>query len=308
MSTLFRAALASGRIIVFDGAMGTMLAERGVEPGSGANIINPAAVQAVHQAYRGAGAEVLTTNTFDIKPQMPLAGANAMRNLDALCKLACQYARDAAIGAYVAGDIGSRGAVLAASGGTFSEATVFASLQQTARLLADNGVDIFIVETMTDVREMELAIGACKAVAKRTGRDIPIAATMSFDPSKRGGFRTNMGVSPVEAARAMDGAGADIIGANCGSVTPEQMAEIVREFKSATNKPILIQPNAGVPELQAGQTIFRLAPEAFGEGMKRVLEAGAQLVGGCCGTTPEHIRRLRQTVDAFEARKPQMQS
>jgi 5-methyltetrahydrofolate--homocysteine methyltransferase len=128
-------------------------------------------------------------------------------------------------------------------------------------------------------------------------KEVPVAATMSFDPSLQGGFRTNMGVSPSVAAEAMIAAGADIIGANCGSVTPEQMAEIVREFKRATNKPILIQPNAGVPELQAGQTIFRLGPEAFAEGMKRVLGAGAQLVGGCCGTTPEHIRRLRQAVE-----------
>ena len=95
----------------------------------------------------------------------------------------------------------------------------------------------------------------------------------------------------------MIAAGADIIGANCGSVTPEQMAEIVREFRRATDKPILIQANAGVPELQAGKTIFRLSPEEFAAGMKHVLDAGAQLVGGCCGTTPEHIRCLRQAVE-----------
>jgi 5-methyltetrahydrofolate--homocysteine methyltransferase len=106
----------------------------------------------------------------------------------------------------------------------------------------------------------------------------------------------SLSVSPPVAAEAMIAAEADIIGANCGSVTPAQMAEIVREFKRATDKPILVQPNAGVPELRAGKTIFRLAPQAFAEGMKRVLEAGARLVGGCCGTTPEHIRCLRQAV------------
>jgi 5-methyltetrahydrofolate--homocysteine methyltransferase len=150
---------------------------------------------------------------------------------------------------------------------------------------------------MSDTGEMTLAVQACREAARKANRDIPVAASMAFDPSKQGGFRTNMGVSPSAAAEAMVAAGADIIGANCGSVTPEQMAEIVREFRSVTKQhPILAQPNAGVPELQAGQTVFRLAPEAFAAGMLKVRAAGAQLVGGCCGTTPEHIRCLRQAL------------
>jgi 5-methyltetrahydrofolate--homocysteine methyltransferase len=166
-----------------------------------------------------------------------------------------------------------------------------------ANLLAKYGVDLFIVETMSDGSEMMLAVNACREAARKANRDIPIAASMAFDPSRQGGFRTNMGVSPSAAAEAMIAAGADIIGANCGSVTPEQMAEIVREFRSVTKQhPILAQPNAGVPELQAGQTVFRLAPEAFAAGMLKVRAAGAQLLGGCCGTTPEHIRCLRQAL------------
>jgi 5-methyltetrahydrofolate--homocysteine methyltransferase len=296
MSGEFRKALESGRIIVFDGAMGTELAARGVEPGLIANVTNPTTVLAVHRAYREAGADVLITNTFGVSAEMATAGAKTTKDLENICQKACQFAREAAADdGYVAGDIGPTGKLLEPYG-TFSDATLFDAFRQTARLLAAGGVDFFIVETMSDSEEMRLAVHACREAARMAARDIPIAASMAFDPCRQGGFRTNMGVSPSEAAEAMIAAGADIIGANCGSVTPEQMAEIVREFQRATDKPILAQPNAGVPELQAGQTIFRLAPKEFADGMKLVLKAGARLVGGCCGTTPEHIRRLRQAV------------
>jgi 5-methyltetrahydrofolate--homocysteine methyltransferase len=292
MSGEFRKALESGAIIVFDGAMGTQFAARGVEPGLVANVANPMAVQAVHHAYREAGADVLMTNTFTAS-RPAVARSGEANDLPRYVSEACKLARKAlGGGGFVAGDVGPTGELLEPYG-TMTEEAVRAAFEEAARLLAAEGVDLFVVETMSDAREMTLAVRACRLAAK----EVPVAATMSFDPSLQGGFRTNMGVSPSVAAEAMIAAGADIIGANCGSVTPEQMAEIVREFKRATNKPILIQPNAGVPELQAGQTIFRLGPEAFAEGMKRVLGAGAQLVGGCCGTTPEHIRRLRQAVE-----------
>jgi 5-methyltetrahydrofolate--homocysteine methyltransferase len=300
MTSRFRTALERGGVIVFDGAMGTMLAALKGERGAIVSITGPATVPAIHRAYRKAGADVLITNTFDVNSQMR-ADAGTRKLLEIACLAAYQDAREAAGGGgFVAGDMGPMG-VLLEPHGTAQDADMRSVFQSTARILADCGVDLFIVETMTDAREMALAVEACREAASKAGRDIPVAASMAFDPSRQGGFRTNMGVSPAEAARAMVEAGADIIGANCGSVTPEQMAEIVREFRRATNKPILIQPNAGVPELQAGQTIFRLAPEEFAEGMKHVLEAGAQLVGGCCGTTPQHIHCLWQTVQEFEA-------
>jgi 5-methyltetrahydrofolate--homocysteine methyltransferase len=258
-------------------------------------------VLAVHRAYREAGADVLITNTFGVNRQvLGIRGdsdANTRYLLPDACKSACELARESVVGGgFVAGDFGPTGDLLVPYG-TMQEEKMRSIFLVTAGLLAKYGVDLFIVETMSDVREMTLAVQACREAASKAARDIPVAASMAFDPSKQGGFRTNMGVSPAQAAQAMVAAGADIIGANCGSVTPEQMAEIVREFRSVTTQhPILAQPNAGVPELQAGQTIFRLAPEAFAEGMMHVLDAGAQLAGGCCGTTPEHIRRLRQAM------------
>jgi 5-methyltetrahydrofolate--homocysteine methyltransferase len=280
----FRAALASGRIIFFDGAMGTMLAT-GLAPDE------------VLRAYVRAGADVLITNTFDVNRQILAANSEAREALRVACKKACADAREAAGGGrFAAGDMGPSGALLEPYG-TTGEATLFDAFDQTARLLGESGVDLFIVETMTDAREMKLAVEACRTAARGLNREIPVAASMAFDPSRRGGFRTNMGVSPAEAASAMAAAGADVIGANCGSVTPEQMAEIVGEFRRATPLPILAQPNAGVPELRAGRTVFRLAPEAWAAGMLKVKEAGAQLLGGCCGTTPEHIRCLRQAVE-----------
>jgi 5-methyltetrahydrofolate--homocysteine methyltransferase len=282
----------SAGIIIFDGAMGTQLTARGAVSGPAANVNAPEIVLAVHRAYREAGADVLMTNTLTAS-RPALARSGEADELPRYVSEACKLTRQALGGSgYVAGDVGPTGELLEPYG-TMTEDAMRAAFEEVARLLAAGGVDLFVVETMSDVREVTLAVQACRAAA----RDLPIAATMSFDPSRRGGFRTNMGVSPTEAGRAMIAAGADIIGANCGSVTPGQMAEIVREFRRATPGPILIQANAGVPELQAGKTIFRLSPEEFADGMKRVLDAGAQLVGGCCGTTPEHIRRLRQAVD-----------
>ncbi len=308
MSGEFRTRLESGGIIVFDGAMGTMLRARGIEPGVAAGITEaPATVAAIHRAYREASAEVLITNTFDLNSQMRgthgLLDAGTKIALSIECQGSCSDAREAARGpdaaggeGFVAGDMGPIGALLEPYG-TMTEEAMRAPFAETARLLAAGGVDLFIVETMSDAREMALAVSACREAARKAQRDIPVAASMAFDPSKQGGFRTSMGVSPAKAAQAMVEAGADIIGANCGSVTPEQMAEIVREFRSVTKRhPILIQPNAGVPELQKGQTVFRLAPEAFAAGMLKVVAAGAQLVGGCCGTTPKHIRCLRQAL------------
>jgi 5-methyltetrahydrofolate--homocysteine methyltransferase len=216
---------------------------------------------------------------------------------------ACALAREAlGGGGYVAGDVGPTGELLEPYG-TMTEEAMRAAFGETARLLAAGGVDLFVVETMSDARKITLAVQACREAARDAARDIPIAASMAFDPSRQGGFRTNMGVSAAEAARTMTAAGADIVGANCGSVTPHQMAELVREFRSATDKPILIQANAGVPELQAGETVFRLAPEAYAAGMLEVIAAGARLVGGCCGTTPEHIRCLRQALEVQTAKR-----
>jgi 5-methyltetrahydrofolate--homocysteine methyltransferase len=280
--------------------MGTQLTARGAKSGPAANVQAPETVLAVHRAYREAGTDVLLTNTFTAS-RPALARSGEADELTRYVSAACALAREAlGGGGYVAGDVGPTGELLEPYG-TMTEEAMRAAFGETARLLAAGGVDLFVVETMSDAREMTLAVQACREAAREAARDIPVAASMAFDPSRQGGFRTNMGVSAAEAARTMTAAGADIVGANCGSVTPHQMAELVREFRGATDKPILIQANAGVPELQAGETVFRLAPEAYAAGMIEVIAAGARLVGGCCGTTPEHIRCLRQALELQNA-------
>ena len=315
MPASFREILRSDRIMFFDGGMGTQLTERGAERSPAANVHAPDAVLAVHRAYREAGADVLLTNTLTAS-RPALARSGEADQLARYVAAGCALARKAAalagpfdgaqgrpafgseaqarrengrMGGFVAGDIGPAGELLEPYG-TMTEAAMRAAFEETARLLAAGGVDLYVVETMSDIREMTLAVAACRAAAK----ELPVAATMAFDPSRQGGFRTSMGVSPTDAARAMAAAGADIVGANCGAITPEQMAEVVREFRRATGRPvtILAQPNAGLPELRAGQTVFGLSPEAFAAGMMQVLAAGARLVGGCCGTTPAHIAAL----------------
>ena len=215
--------------------MGTQLTARGVKPGPAANVDAPEIVLAVHRAYREAGAEVLMTNTLTAS-RPALARSGEADELARYVSEACALARKAlGGGGYVAGDIGPTGELLEPYG-TMTEEAMRAAFEETARLLAAGGVDLFMVETMSDAREMTLAVQACREAAREAGRDIPVAASMAFDPSRQGGFRTNMGVSAAEAAQAMVAAGADIIGANCGSVTPEQMAEIVREFRRVTKQ------------------------------------------------------------------------
>ena len=206
------------------------LVARGIEPGLAANVAAPESVLAVHRAYREAGAEVLITNTFGVNGHMR-ADAETRKALSDQCRAAYDHAREAAGGGFVAGDMGPTG-VLLVPYGTAKLSEMDAVFKSAAALLARCGVDLFIVETMSDNSEMMLAVNACREAARKSRRDIPVAASMAFDPSKQGGFRTNMGISPAKAAKAMVEAGADIIGANCGSVTPEQMAEIVREFRA----------------------------------------------------------------------------
>ena len=288
----FLQALRDGKVIFFDGGMGTELAARGAPPSAVSTLDAPEAVLAVLRDYRQAGADVLLTNTFGAN-EPSLARAGRTQDLERCVAESVRIAREALQGGpgWLAGDIGPSGEFLEPYG-SFTPERMKAVFEQPARLLAEAGVDLFIVESMSHAGEMALAVQACRAVAP----ELPIVASMAFDPA-RGGFRTNTGLEAGAAAKAMAEAGADIIGANCGSVTPLQMIEIVRAFRAVTDRPILIQANAGLPELLGGRTVYRLAPEAFASNIVEALRAGAGLAGGCCGTTPAHIRALRQAVE-----------
>ena len=162
-----------------------------------------------------------------------------------------------------------------------------------ARALLAGGVDGIIVETMSALDEAVAAVQAARDAGAPS-----VIASMAFDRVKTGALRTMMGVAPADAARALLAAGADVVGANCGTrMSLPDFAEITTLFRAAVDAPIIIQPNAGQPELVAGAVVYPLGPEAFADGMRQVIGAGANLVGGCCGTTPAHIAALRVVID-----------
>ncbi len=287
MARDFAKRLASGEIVLFDGGMGTEIAARGGTPGAASNVECPEIVLAIQREYAQAGAQVITANTFGAN-RLALAKGGAADRTREFIEAACRLGRKAAGRArFLAGDIGATGEFLEPYGAVTAEA-MRACFEEAARALAENGADLFLVETLSEAQELTLAVRACKAVAP----GLAVAATMSFDPV-RDDFRTNTGLTAAAAARAMTDAGADVIGANCGTVTPERMPELVARMRAASDRPILIQANAGLPELRQGRTAYGLSPEDFAAGMAAAVQAGAQLAGGCCGTTPAHIAALR---------------
>jgi 5-methyltetrahydrofolate--homocysteine methyltransferase len=158
----------------------------------------------------------------------------------------------------------------------------------------DGGIDGIIIETMSAVEELVIAVRAARAAGAPL-----VIASMAFDGLPNGNIRTMMGVSPEKAAQAAVEAGADIVGANCGTrMTAGDFARVVAEFRQASDRPIMIQANAGSPELVDGRAVYRLTPDAFAEGMRDVVVAGANIVGGCCGTTPAHVAALARHLNA----------
>ena len=285
----FSESVREGRILIFDGAMGTQLEERGVHPGPEANVKSPSMVLDVHKAYIMAGANVLITNTLTAN-RLALERSGTVEHILEYNTAGVRLCREAAGDtAYVAGDIGTTGQFLEPYG-DYTEAQFHEVFSEQAKVLADAGVDVIIIETMTDLNEMAVAIKACKSAVT-----VPVIASMSFD-SGAAGYRTMMGNDVETCARRMLEAGADIIGANCGGITPDEMAEVIAVMRRITSGPIIAEPNAGVPELIDGRARFNLGPEGFAEGAMKCVEAGAQLIGGCCGTSPEHIAALKKAV------------
>jgi 5-methyltetrahydrofolate--homocysteine methyltransferase len=192
--------------------------------------------------------------------------------------------------AFVSASCGPSGKLLVPYGDTEPD-VIFESFRRQLEAAVEAGVDVVCVETMTDLAEASLAIKAARSVSST----VPIMATMTFDPGPRGYF-TVMGVSVEAAAKGLEEAGADIVGSNCGNGI-EKMVEIAGELKRFTKLPILIQSNAGMPELRDGVPVYPESPEFMAEKAKALVDMGVAVIGGCCGTTPEHIRALRAMVD-----------
>lgn len=282
--------LESGRVVVFDGGMGTQLAQRGAPSGGAANIEAPDAVTAVHRAYVDAGANVIITNTFCMnKPYIEKQRIG--REVGEINRAGVALARRAAgDGVAVLGDIGPTGLMLPPVGGA-TVAEMHEALLEQARALADAGVDGFIVETMIDVNEAAAAVRACVENFR-----LPVVASMTYATAKGGG-RTTMGHRAADCAAALEAAGAAVLGSNCGDLDPAETAVVVEAYLSASKLPVLVEPNAGKPRVGAdGGTVYDMAPGDFAEGVLKCVAAGARLAGGCCGTTPEHIRALAAAV------------
>lgn len=276
------AALEEKEILLLDGAMGTELDKRGLMSRSTTNLDARDAVLAIHGQYVQSGSHALTTNTLTMN-RVFVDTHGISVSLRDVNRAGAELARQAAgKDRYVLGDIGSTGQLLEPYG-TFKESQFYDAFREQAEILAASGVDGFVIETMFDLREAACALRACKE-----STPLPAIVTMAFATEQKGG-RTIMGNSAEQCAKGLTDAGADAVGANCGDLDPSQMAVVVALLKAATSLPIVVQPNAGKPKLIGDRTVFEMAPVPFAAGIAECLQAGAQLIGGCCGTTPEHI-------------------
>ena len=267
--------------VLLDGAMGTQLGERGLEPGGQNNLTHPEAVRDVHRAYLRAGCHATITNTLTMN-RIYIETHHVGVEVQAVNLAGAELARQAVDGQYVLGNLSSTGQLLEPYG-TYKESAFYETFKEQAEILAEAGADGLIIETMMDLREALCALRACK-----DSTSLPVIASIAFSTETKGG-RTMMGNSAEDCATQLTDAGADAIGANCGDLDPLQMAAVILLLKAATPLPILAEPNAGKPQLIDGRTVFDMAPDPFAEGIAGCLNAGAQIVGGCCGTSPAHI-------------------
>ncbi|HSF04962.1 MAG TPA: homocysteine S-methyltransferase family protein [Methylomirabilota bacterium] len=290
-----------GDVLIFDGGYGTMLFAAGLLNGACPELWNAThaeVVRGIHRGYFEAGSEIVETNTFggsrlklneyalgDRTGELNVKGARLVRSV-------------APPGSYVAGSIGPTSRLPAEYeplGDTTDEEYV-ETFKEQAAALAEGGVDLFAVETMMFPQEAVAAIRACKAVA-----DLPVMATMFFQfEEMHDRDRTMWGESPAEVARNLLGAGADVVGMNCGR-GPDRAIVIIREMRAVTDAPLVAYPNAGLPVTTGDSVTYELGPEAMAKDYPALLDAGCNVVGACCGSTPEHIRLISEVVRSRRA-------
>lgn len=280
------------KILLSDGAWGTFLQAKGLQPGECPelwNVTRKSDVLEVAESYLQAGSDIIETNSFggsSIKLSQYGLGDRASE----LNEAAAAISREAAgKNKYVAGSIGPTGKMVLM--GDITEQELYDSFKEQAIALEKGGADIIIVETMSAIDEASMAVRAARENTKCT-----VIITMTFEGDSNGEFRTMMGVSPEEMVVSMKEAGAHIIGSNCGNGIAD-MIHIVKAIRKADEViPVMIQANAGKPEYIDGKTTFRETPESMASYIPELIKAGANIIGGCCGTTPEHIRQIGAVV------------
>jgi 5-methyltetrahydrofolate--homocysteine methyltransferase len=278
--------------VLCDGGMGTLLQDRGLGDGGAGelwNVEHPELVRQCHEEYALAGARVLTTNTFGgSRPRLAMHGLeDRVHELNAAAASLARSVADAH-GLLVAGDLGPTGELLEPLG-TMTPAQAEDVFAEQLAGLRDGGIDLVLVETMSDLGEAEAAIRAARSVVP----EVPVAATMSFDTN----LRTMMGVRPGDAATALAAAGADAVGANCGR-GPEEMEAIAEQLAEARPDGVLLiaQSNAGLPQVVGDHFEYDRSPADLAEHSRVLRKLGIDLLGGCCGSTPSHIAAMRDAL------------
>lgn len=285
--------LQEGNILLCDGAMGTLLQAKGMKPGECPElwcIERPQEVMDIHRQYRKAGSDIVETNSFGGN-RFKLKHYDLEEKVVEINKAAASIARKVAGDSqYVLASVGPTGQFMEPLG-TETEESFYNAFKDQLIALEAGGADAVIIETMTAIEEALVALKA----AKENTRLVTIIS-FTFDPQQHGGYASMMGVTPAAFATAAVSAGADIIGTNCGT-GPKQMVEIVKLLKtSAPNTPIMAMPNAGMPVLENGETVFKESPEKMAASMKQIIAQGANIIGGCCGTTPSHIAQIKHSL------------
>ena len=283
------ARLISNGPVVTDGAWGTLLQSMGLQPGEcpdAWNLVHPDRVTRVARAYVEAGSRIILTNTFRSNP-IALAAHGLEGQAETLNTAGVSASREAAgSNTLVFASIGPSGTMLAAGEKTAAE--LRETFDQQVRALAAAGPDGFVIETMGDLEEALLALAAARQTS------LPVVVSMVFD-SGRERDRTMTGVTPEQAAQTLTEAGADVIGMNCG-VGLDNVGELCARLRSSTPRPVWVKPNAGLPTMIDGTARYTTSPRDFAHAAAGIIAAGASFIGGCCGTTPDHIRAVATTL------------
>ena len=292
------AALAE-RVLLGDGAMGTQLQLAGLEPGGCGeawNLDAPDRVLAIQRRYVEAGSDCLLTNTFGASRIM-LERHDSGERTAAINRAAVEIAREAFAGrpGFVLGDIGPFGGLMEPYG-EVERVRVEEAFAEQAEALVSAGADAILVETQTALEELEIGLAAARAAGAPV-----VIGSLAFDEMREGDeVRTMMGVGPEQAAEFLAEHGADVLAFNCGTgIDMVKGADIVARYRSVCDLPVMGQPNAGQPELRDLQVVYDETPEHMAAGVEGLIRAGARLVGGCCGSTPEHIRAFRAVLDGI---------